>query len=387
MDHVPSLPRSYRGNTELLVWVDHHTGFLIVSANASREAQVVAEAYERCVYRRFGASQVIRHDREPAFMSAVFRAFNQLIGQRSRATLAYRPQSNGTTERMVQTIMHAVKLYVADPTQRDWDDYAERLVFAINTSHDRVRGDTPFYLMHGWEPRTTMEVNLPTADNQGGHVRSRPWRSQVQSQYLQAREDANRLLQAAMEDRRDTANANERGDSGEIVPGARVWIYINQVKPGYARKLAHLWHGPFRVLERPADHLAKLELDGTGYRFFPLVHISRLKLWQEFEDRPAIELEVPDGERFDFDEALLPEDSLEPDHDAGDYEVEAILEHRDQRNARQGRPTREFLVRWIGYEEPSWVADRDLHASAPLVEYEQQLRARGRFEAMITEDE
>jgi transposase InsO family protein len=149
MDHVPSLPRSHRGNTELLLWIDQHTGYVIVAANASRDAQTVAEAYERHVYRRFGASRIIRHDREPAFMSEVMKAFNRMIGARSKATLAYRPQSNGMTERMVQSIVHAIKLYVADPDQRDWDEYAERLVFAINSSYDRVRKETPHYLMHG----------------------------------------------------------------------------------------------------------------------------------------------------------------------------------------------------------------------------------------------
>ncbi|KAJ0390640.1 hypothetical protein P43SY_011960 [Pythium insidiosum] len=110
MDHVPSLPKSHRGNTELLIWIDQHSGYVIASPNRSRQAQEVAESYERCVYRRFGASEVIRHDREAAFMSEVFKAFNRLIGQRSKATLAYRPQANGMTERMVQTIMRAVKL-------------------------------------------------------------------------------------------------------------------------------------------------------------------------------------------------------------------------------------------------------------------------------------
>ena len=40
-------------------------------------------------------------------------------------------------------------MYVTDVNQQDWDEYAERLTFAINTSYDRVRGDTPFYLIHG----------------------------------------------------------------------------------------------------------------------------------------------------------------------------------------------------------------------------------------------
>jgi hypothetical protein len=35
MDHIPSLPASYKGNTELLVWIDLFTGFAILKANAS----------------------------------------------------------------------------------------------------------------------------------------------------------------------------------------------------------------------------------------------------------------------------------------------------------------------------------------------------------------
>ncbi|OWY97810.1 reverse transcriptase, partial [Phytophthora megakarya] len=122
MDHIPSLPRSHK-------------------ASSSRSAQTVAESYEECVFRRFGDSEMIRHDREPGFMSDFFRAFNKILGQRQRATMAYRPQANGTAERMVQTATRALKMYVRDLDQRDWDEYAERLTFAINTAHDRIRGD------------------------------------------------------------------------------------------------------------------------------------------------------------------------------------------------------------------------------------------------------
>ncbi|KAE9007871.1 hypothetical protein PR001_g16859 [Phytophthora rubi] len=114
MDHIPSLPPSFKDNTELLIWVDLFTGFVVAKANSSRTAQTVAEAYEECVFRRFGASEAIRHDREPGFMSDFFRAFNQLMGQRQRVTLAYRPQANGAAERMVQTITRAIKMYVED---------------------------------------------------------------------------------------------------------------------------------------------------------------------------------------------------------------------------------------------------------------------------------
>lgn len=151
MDHIPSLPRSFRENTELLLWIDLFSGYVIAKASSSRTAQTIAENYEERVFRRFGASEAIRHDREPGFMSDFFRAFNRIIRQKQRATMAYCPQANGTAERMVQTVTRALKMYVTDVNQQDWDKYAERLAFAINTAHDRVRGDTPFYLIHGWD--------------------------------------------------------------------------------------------------------------------------------------------------------------------------------------------------------------------------------------------
>ncbi|KAG2877403.1 hypothetical protein PC119_g23650 [Phytophthora cactorum] len=112
MDHIPSLPRSHKGNTKLLIWVDLFTGYVIAKAGGSRTAQTIAESYEECAFRRFGASEMIRHDRELGFMSDFFRAFNKILGQRQRATMAYRPQANRSAERMAQTITRALKMYI-----------------------------------------------------------------------------------------------------------------------------------------------------------------------------------------------------------------------------------------------------------------------------------
>ena len=85
-------------------------------------------------------------------MSDFCRAFNRIVSQKQRATMAYRPQANGTAECIVQTLIIAIKMYVSDEYQRHWDEYAERLAYAINTAQDRIRGDTPFYLIHVGTP-------------------------------------------------------------------------------------------------------------------------------------------------------------------------------------------------------------------------------------------
>lgn len=57
-----------------------------------------------------------------------------------------------------------------------------------------------------------------------------------------------------MSDRVEDANEAVSGDR-EIPVGSQVWLYFDRTKPGYARKLAHLWHGPFRVSDRVGEYI------------------------------------------------------------------------------------------------------------------------------------
>ena len=92
------------------------------------------------------------------------------------------------------------KIYVADTDQKDSDEYAGRLTFAINTPHDRVRGDTPFYLIYGWDPRSTMEATLPLGSTKRWDQEPRRWLYQIQRQYQRARKVFNDRLRIAIQD-------------------------------------------------------------------------------------------------------------------------------------------------------------------------------------------
>ncbi|POM76019.1 Reverse transcriptase [Phytophthora palmivora] len=351
MDHIPSLPRSHKGNTELLIFEDLFSGYVIAKASSSRTAQTVAESYEECVFRRFGTSEAIRHDREPGFMSDFFRAFNKIL------------------ERMVQTTTRAIKMYVQDLDQRDWDEYAERITFAINTAHDRIRGEKPFYVVHGWDPRSTLEAVILVGSTQRHDRDPRRWRYQIQRYYQQVREQVNQRLREAITDRADLHNQgnqrlreaisdradlhNQETRPHQIEVGSRVWLYLDRVKEGYAKKLAHLWHGPFRIAEKVGEHAVRLEIAGSGYHVFPVVHVTKLKLVKEYPDRPLIRLTVESRDRIDFDEYLLPGDSWIQDRDPDEYEVEKITDMRSERRTRYGRIYREFLVHWRGYDDPT----------------------------------
>ncbi|KAE9293663.1 hypothetical protein PR003_g24450 [Phytophthora rubi] len=332
---------------------------------------------------------MIRHDQDPRFMSEVFTRFRELLGSKQRATLAYRPQANGQQERSVQTVIRSVKAYIADADQSDWDEHAERLMFALNTSFDATRLDTPFYLVHGWDAQGTASAMLGPKPSSLPERTAYECRRKFQRDYsyaLACAEDLQRKARRARseEQTRKWQELSERLKAG-FETGDAVWLYIPKVQPGLSRKLAHLWHGPFRIEEIQDDLRVRLKVEDTGYRVNPWVHVIRLKPRAVFPKRPTMELDLEDDD--DFDAALLPEDSWEPDNSNDEYEVKKILDLRWVKRTRTAKRTREYLVKWKGYDDPDWTPVSQLSCGALLYEFNQGAKARARFQTMQAGDD
>ena len=405
MDFVTDLPETERGNKMLLLFQDTFSGYVMAHPMATTTAYECAEAFEKCVFQRFGACKILRHDQDPRMMSSMFREFNNMMKQKQKATLSYRPQANGQQERSNKTIIQTVRLYIEDQHQRDWDVVTGRIMFAINNSYDHIRCDTPHYLVHGWDAKTTLEAVLPSPGDsaQTGIVRSNKataretpevmWRRLVQEDYKKALTLAEKRQKLEKKKRAEKHNAerrlkeNEDGQRVEenIKAGDLVWLYINKVKTGYKKKLAHLWHGPFRVKNRDTTYSVELELPSAeGYRFFPRVHVARLKLKRTHPNRPIEELCVSEEARLNFDEALLPEDEQVAENE---YEVEAILDEKLVRVARQGKTERRYLVKWRGYTQPSWEPEAYLSCETLLEEFKKKQLQKQRLAAMHLADQ
>ncbi|GMF46150.1 unnamed protein product [Phytophthora fragariaefolia] len=352
--------------------------------------------------RRFGAPSLVRHDRDPRFVSEVFQAFAEMMQSRSRATLSYRPQANGQQERSVKTVLQSVRVYAEDPLQQDWDEIVERVVFAINNSQDTTRKETPFYRVHGWDAQSTPKA-MATFMKRGFGRQSDAlvWRREVNRQQEIAlkmakekgaslpRPRVNESSEGNPEDAEDTSTPVGESPKSLFEPGDRVWLYMERVKPGLTKKLAQRWLGPFRVKKKVEEYPYELELpDRSGYRFYPVVHVSRLKAVKEFGDRQKVRLtqELTDEARFDFDEELLPEDSWRPDSLAGEYEVESILDDRSPTETSTRRSVRDFLVKWVGYDEPTWETMTNLSCGGLLYDYLRERRSSQRFQMVQVAD-
>ena len=98
--------------------------------------------------------------------------------------------------------------------------------------------------------------------------------------------------------------------------------------------------------------------------------------------RPTKKLVQGLGEtdRLDFDEELLPEDRWMPDKLSGRYEVEAILEDDTSRSTTTDRIQRKFLVKWVGYDEPTWKTLTSLSCGGLLFDYLRRKKRENRLQ-------
>ncbi|KAH9147524.1 hypothetical protein LEN26_004705, partial [Aphanomyces euteiches] len=188
--------------------------------------------------------------------------------------------------------------------------------------------------------------------------------------------------------RRHNAQLPEDVDERIKVDDA-VWLYIDQVKPGVKVKLAHRWHGPFRVLSRPNDYSSELESrvrhTGKVYRFHAIVHDSRLKPRRIYLERPVeVLLNVPE---IDFDEELaLPDDSFlggRPDRDD-------LLGSRPQvvaaRNVRYTEGTKEYEVQFHQGGPWIWEALVNIPPTELIYEFERVRLGFDRLAMMVQEE-
>ncbi|GMF40634.1 unnamed protein product [Phytophthora lilii] len=58
----------------------------------------------------------------------------------------------------------------------------------------------------------------------------------------------------ASNDQPGGTDATNEAPKSLFEPGHRVWLYMERVKPGLTKQLAHRWHGPFRIKKKVEEY-------------------------------------------------------------------------------------------------------------------------------------
>nr|GEU96343.1 reverse transcriptase domain-containing protein [Tanacetum cinerariifolium] len=154
MDFITKLPKMTNGYDTIWVIVDH----LIKSAHflPMRETdpmEKLMKLYMKEVVTRHGVPVSIIFDRDGRFTSLFWKALHKALGTRLDMSTAYHPQTNGQSERTIQTLEDMLRACVLD-FGKNWDRHLPLVEFSYNNSYHTSIKAAPFEALYGQKCRS-----------------------------------------------------------------------------------------------------------------------------------------------------------------------------------------------------------------------------------------
>ena len=336
VDLVTDLP-PVRGCDSILTVIDQGltkaTFFLPMNKMAS--SAEIARLYHDAVYPNYGIPDAIISDCGPQFMSSFTRDLYNKCGIEMKATTAYCPQSNGEAKRVNQEIGTYLCMYCAEkPT--DWSLYMADAQFPHNSRIHSMHGQTPFYLLHGYEPTA-----YPS------DVANTPSLAEDRLEQLAANRDKAVIMHKWAQEAMIARKPGLAYKKFEV--GDKVWLDARNLHLKTTCKLTPRRLGPFEILEEISPVVYKLKLPET-WRVHNVFHTSLLTL-QVVTPEYGIPADPP-----------LPE----PIDGESEFKVKNILQHKFVGRKKEIR----YLVQWHGYSraESTWEPEEHLRNALEVLE-------------------
>ncbi|GJT89606.1 reverse transcriptase domain-containing protein [Tanacetum coccineum] len=271
MDFITKLPRSKSGYDTIWVVVDRLTKsahFLAIREDYSTEK--LAKIYVDEIVARHGVPVSIISDRDGRFTSRCWQTVQKALGTRLDMSTAYHPQTDGQSERTIQTLEDMLRACVID-FGGSWDVHLPLAEFSYNNSYHSSIKCAPFEALYGRKCRS------PILWAEIGES------SLIGPELVQETTDKVVLIKEKLKAARDRQKsyADNRRKPLEFEVGDRVMLKVSPwkgvVRFGRKGKLAPRYVGPFEILERigPVAYRLRLpdELGGVHDTF----HVSNLK--------------------------------------------------------------------------------------------------------------
>lgn len=271
MDLITKLPRTPRNFDAIWVIVDRLTKSAhFIAIRESSSSEKLADIYVREVVSRHGVPVTVISDRDVRFTSRFWGKFHEDLGTRLQFSTAFHPQTDGQSERTIQTLEDMLRACVLD-FGGSWDTYLPLAEFSYNNSFHASIGMPPYEMLYGRRCRTPICW---------GEVGQRELGStelvQKTTESIQLIRDRLRAAQS-----RQKSYADKRRSNLEFSVGDSVLLKVSPWK-GVIRfrkrgKLGPRFIGPFKIIARVGKVAYRLELPPELSQIHNTFHVSQLR--------------------------------------------------------------------------------------------------------------
>ncbi|GKA69840.1 putative reverse transcriptase domain-containing protein [Tanacetum coccineum] len=289
MDFVTKLSKTSQGYDTIWVIVDRLTKSVIFTPMRETDPMdKLARIYLKEVVTRHGIPVSIICDRDPRFASNFWRSLQNALGTNLDMSTAYHPQTDGQSERTIQTLEDMLRACAID-FGKGWVNQLPLVEFSYNNSYHASIKAAPFEALYGRKCRSPVcWTEVGEAQILGPELIQETTEKIIQiKQRMQAARD------------RQKSYADLKRKPMEFQVGDKVMLKVSPWKGvvhfGKRGKLNPRYVGPFKVLGKVGEVAYKLELPEELSRVHNTFHVSNLK--KCYAEEP---LAVPlDGLHFD----------------------------------------------------------------------------------------
>nr|GEW69912.1 putative reverse transcriptase domain-containing protein [Tanacetum cinerariifolium] len=268
-------------------WIDLEVG-IKGSFRETDPMDKLAIIYLKEVVTRHGIHVSIISDRDPRFASNFWRSLQNALGTRLDMSTAYHPETDGQSERTIQTLEDMLRACAID-FGKGWVNHFPLVKFSYNNSYHASIKAAPYEALYGRKCHSPVcWTEVGEAQILGPKLIQETTEKIVQiKQRMQAAHD------------RQKSYADLKRKLMEFQVRDKVMLKVSPwkgaVRFGKWGKLNPRYVGPFKVLERVGDVAYKINLPEELSRVHNTFHVSNLKKCHTDET-----LAVPlDGLHFD----------------------------------------------------------------------------------------
>nr|GEY35909.1 hypothetical protein [Tanacetum cinerariifolium] len=120
---------------------------------SNKKADIATYLYMKEVVTRHGVPVSIISDHDSKFTSLFWKALHKALGTRLDMSTAYHPQTDGQSERTIQTLEDMLRACVLD-FGKDWDKHLPLVEFSCNNSYHSSIKAAPFEALYGRKCRS-----------------------------------------------------------------------------------------------------------------------------------------------------------------------------------------------------------------------------------------
>ncbi|GJR90288.1 putative reverse transcriptase domain-containing protein [Tanacetum coccineum] len=280
MDFITKLPRSSQGFDTIWVIVDRLTKsahFLPIRENDPLDK--LARLYLNRIVARHGIPASIICDRDGRFTSNFWRSFQKALGTDISMSTAYHPETDGQSERTIQTLEDMLRACVID-FGKGWVKHLPLAEFSYNNSYHASIKAAPYEALYGRKCRSPVcWAEVGEAQLTGPElIQETTEKIVLIKQRMQAAQD------------RQKSYADRKRKPMEFEVGDRVMLKVSPwkgvVRFGKRGKLNPRYVGPFKVLAKVGKVAYRLELPQELSRVHHTFHVSNLK--KCYADEPIV---------------------------------------------------------------------------------------------------